>query len=250
MAHADGPDLNGGGRDPNYVYSPQELNAIAAKKAKAKHYMRKRIADLSTEEPEISSTLYVPETDAFKEKNDYAHRNYCGPAATKIILYTWVGDGVALPTMNEIGQGEQIDPSWGVYNWRVRDYLNNWLPDHVTPYNWDYVESTGSTKADLKSYILTDIDYGWGMESALWTGSEDGELMLGWETTRLNVRHISAIRGYRMSTTRFIVYYVESGQSAQGYYGSFYQQLSLTKFYKHVNAYYADPNKNNNSQVW
>ena len=127
VAKADGPDLNGGGRDPNYVYSPQELEAIAAKKAKAKHYMQKKMARLSPEEPDVTNILYVPETDAFKEKNDYAHRNYCGPAATKIILYSWVGDGVALPTMNEIGQGEQIDPSWGVYNVAVRDYLNDWL---------------------------------------------------------------------------------------------------------------------------
>lgn len=240
IAKADDPILNGGGRDPNHVYSAQELKASAAKKAMAKHYLREQMAKLAPDEPEITNVLFVPETDAFKEKNDEAHRNYCGPAATKIILYTWVQDSIPLPTMNEIGQGENINPDWGVYNWAVRDYLNNWLAANLPSYNWDYVESINSTRGDLKSFVRWDIDAQRGLESALWTGG-----MPGWPAGK-DVRHIVAIRGYVTSAKRFTVHYIETGQDKQGYYGSFYQQLSMANFYNAVNAH----SGSNNSQVW
>ncbi|MBI4673076.1 MAG: hypothetical protein HY741_15585 [Chloroflexi bacterium] len=243
-AEADDPILNGGGRDPNHVYSAQELKASAAKKAMAKRYFHEQRAKLSPDETEVTNILFVPETDAFKEKNDDAHRNYCGPAATKIILYTWVQNSIPLPTMNEIGAAELVDQEIpGVKNWRIRDYLNNWLAEHVNPYNWDYVESINSTRGDLKSFIRWDIDAQRGLESALWTGG-----MPGWPAGK-DVRHILAIRGYATSAKRFTVHYIETGQKAQGYTGpnnTFYQQLPMADFYNAVNAH----SGSNNSQVW
>ena len=96
--------------------------------------------------------------------------------------------------MNEIGAGENIDPSSGVFNHDVCDYLNTWLDANVPSYNWDYVESTDSTKADLKSYIIWDIDANRGLESALWTYDQaTNDYMPGWASK--DVRHINAIRG-------------------------------------------------------
>jgi hypothetical protein len=88
VARADDPIWNGGGKDPNHVYSEQELQASAAKKAMAKRYLQKRKKEFSAEAVNASKILNIPEVDQLKEKNDFEHRNYCGPAATKIILYT------------------------------------------------------------------------------------------------------------------------------------------------------------------
>jgi hypothetical protein len=230
-------------KDPNHVYSEQELQASAAKKAMAKRYLQKRKKEFSAEAVNASKILSIPEVDQLKEKNDFDHRNYCGPAATKIIMYTWTWNLAVLPTMNEIGQGEQIDPTWGVFNWRVRDYLNNWLSANVPTYNWDYVESTDSTKADLKSFILWDIDANRGLESALWTQRDNGAFMNGWNH---KAKHIVAIRGYETTPDWTQVYYVETGQAAQGYSGPFHQDVRLSTFFKYVNAFSAT----NNSQVW
>jgi hypothetical protein len=147
--------------------------------------------------------------------------------------------------MNEIGQGEGIDPTWGVYNWRVRDYLNNWLSANVPSYNWDYVESKDSSKADLKSFIVWDIDANRGLETALLTKNDAGEALSGWPSNKI-IRHITAIRGYVEGANYTQVHYIETGQSAQGYSGSFYQNLRITKFYNFVNA----DGGSNNSQVW
>lgn len=245
IAHADDPVLNGGGKDPNHVYSEQELQASEAKKAIAKRYLKQRKKEFGVTAANGLKILNIPEVDQLKEKNDFEHRNYCGPAATKIILYTWTWNLGVLPTMNQIGQEEQIDPTWGVYNWRVRDYLNNWLSANVPSYNWDYVESINSTKGDLKSFIVWDIDANRGLESALWTGTATVSMLPGWPDT-IKVRHIVAIRGYNVTTDWTQVYYIETGQAAQGYSGTFYQDVRLSKFFNHVNA----DSGSNNSQVW
>lgn len=147
--------------------------------------------------------------------------------------------------MNEIGQGEQIDPTWGVYNWRVRDYLNNWLAANVPSYNWDYVEFINSTKAGLKSFIVWDIDANRGLETALLTRNDSNLVMLGWPASR-TIPHITAIRGYAEYANSTQIHYIETGQAAQGYSGTFYQNLGLSRFFSHVNA----QSGSNNSQVW
>ncbi len=240
VARADDPVWNGGGKDPNHVYSEQEIKASKTKKATAKRYLKQRQKEFSGEAVTATKILNIPEVDQLKEKDDYEHRNYCGPAATKIILYTWTLDLGVLPTMNEIGAGENIDSGSGVFNHDVRDYLNTWLDANVPSYNWDYVESLNSTKADLKSYIIWDIDADRGLETALYIGA-----MPGWPADK-DVRHILAIRGYEVASNSTQIYYIESGQAAQGYYGTFYQDAGLKKFFKTVNAHNAD----NNSQVW
>ena len=245
VARADDPVWNGGGKDPNHVYSKQELQASAKKKALAKRYLKQRKKELATNAMNSIKILNIPEADQLKEKNDFDHRNYCGPAATKIILYTWTLDLGVLPTMNEIGVDEEIDPGSGVFNHDVRDYLNTWLDANVPSYNWDYVESTDSTKADLKNYIIWDIDANRGLESALWTYDQaTNDYMPGWASK--DVRHINAIRGYVQNLNSTRVHYIEAGQSAQGYSGTFYQNVGLSRFFKHVNAH----SGSNNSQVW
>jgi hypothetical protein len=68
VARADDPIWNGGGKDPNHVYSEQELQASAAKKAMAKRYLKERKKKLGAEAVNGSKILSIPEVDQLKEK--------------------------------------------------------------------------------------------------------------------------------------------------------------------------------------
>ncbi len=97
----------------------------------------------------------------------------------------------------------------------------------------------------LKEKIVWDINANRGLETVLFTKYDDTLVMPGCPTDRV-IPHIVAIRGYEETMDRTKIHYIETGQAAQGYFGSFYQNLRLTKFYKFVNA----QNGGNNSQVW
>ena len=233
------------GVDPDYVPSQAELVAIAQKIAAADTHLQERYGP-DPESPESLGT-HVLAIGTYREPNDYAHRNYCGPGATLVILsarltraqiYDLVLPNDSTPTtlelFDKIGSNEGIDPTWGVTNTKIRDELNRQL--NTTYYS--YVINT--TKANLKTYIVYDIDEGYALNTSLWTGG-----MAGWGTR--DTKHVVAIHGYNETTTSsFYVYYTETSQSVQGYSGLYKNVVGLTSFYQRVKAH----ENNNNSQVW
>lgn len=241
-AWADGPvttdpqdqsPLMRNGLDPNYVFTPQELKAIALKQAQAKQYVEQMHAARPNQIQPYTAGYHAVYIGTYLEPNDYAHRNYCGPAATQVILSTRLPAN-QIPNIDQVGTDENIDPSWGVYNTAIRDELNRLLST-----TW-YIYSVGNSQSTVWSDIVFDIDRNWSLDTSLYTGG-----MPGWGTR--DVRHIVAIYGYyETSPGAGYVYYIETGQSAQGYSGSYGNVTGLSTFYGYISAH----SGNNNTQVW
>lgn len=221
------------GVDPNYVFTAEELKAIAAKQAQAKQYVEQLHAARQNQIQPNTAGYHAVYVGTYQEPNDYAHRNYCGPAATQVILSTRLPAN-QIPGINQIGTDEGIDPTWGVYNTAIRNELNRLLGT-----SW-YIYSVGSTQTTVMAEIELDVNANWSLDTSMYTGG-----MPGWGTR--DIKHIVAIYGYyETGYYAGYVYYTETGQSTQGYSGSYGNVNTLPTFYSWISAH----GGNNNSQVW
>lgn len=219
------------GVEPNYAPTVQELKAITTKQALAKQYVEQKHVS-SQIQPNTPGSHQV-QVGVYREPNDYAHRNYCGPAATQVILSARLPAN-QIPDIDTIGRDENIDPNSGVYNTAIRNELNR-----VLNTSW-YVYSIGNSQTTVMADIIYDVDAGWALDTSMWTYG-----MPGWG--QRDVRHIVAIYGYYESAPYSgSVYYTESGGSAQGSSGTYWNIQGLPTFYSWINAHAG----NNNSQVW
>jgi len=71
-------DRGGNRADPNYVYTAEELEALAVKDRLAEKHVQE--LDGVKGGSKILTVGYWP------QPNDWAHRNYCGPGATQVAL--------------------------------------------------------------------------------------------------------------------------------------------------------------------
>jgi hypothetical protein len=243
VARADGPSggsdagvvLMGNGPDPNYVPTAQELKALTAKDVQAKQHLQQRrgtnsIVPLSIGRKTLSVYPYTEPPG-----KDYV--NYCGPGATQVILSARLPTN-QIPNIYNIGADES-QYSWGnktdiktkgVLNTAVRTELNNLLSTSF------YVYAVASGRPQLETWVVSDIDANYALDSSLMTGG-----MPGWGT--LNVKHIVAIYGYNepdLSHTYF--YYTETASKDAGFNGTYWNYVISTTFWNYV--------VNNNSQVW
>lgn len=224
-------DLVRNGVDPNYKPTAAELKLIALKEAQARQawdaFVRARSGGVKPYYPGFN----LLDKGTYREPNDYAHRNYCGPGATQVILSVRI-PASQIPGIETIASDENLDPNWGVYNTAVRDELNRLLNTGF------YIYVTNYGQAQLKNAIYDDIDLGWALDTSLYTGG-----MPGWGTQ--DVKHIIAIYGYYApDTNAFTVYYTETAQ--YGFTGYYTNNTSLSTFYGYVSAH----SNGNNSQVW
>lgn len=220
-----GPKLNGA--DPNYVPTEAELKLLAKKEARVKQFM---LQALNATQPEAVNTLHtlsVGTSGQWREPNDYAHRNYCGPGATQVALDARL-PASSVPDINTIGNDEHIDPANGVTTQAIGDELNRLLGDGY------YGVSGAANQADFEWRVRVDIDDGYSLVTALKTGG-----MPGWGTR--NVKHIVATYGYATGSP-ITVYYVETAAPAAGYNGNYFNNQSAAQFWPWVSS--------NNSQVW
>jgi hypothetical protein len=173
---------------------------------------------------------YMLSVGVWREPNDYAHRNYCGPASTQVALdarLPWW----QIPDIDTLGREENIDPNWGVAASAIQRVLNTRLGT-----TWYWLNSSSSA-SDLALKIRVDLSNQFAMVTGLKTGG-----MPGWGTR--NVNHIVTVYGYYRSSTgqTEYVYYTETAGSVAGYNGTYQNAVSLASFWRYVQA--------NNVQVW
>ena len=219
----DGP--HNGNIDPSYIPTEEELQRIAVKNAAADQHMKDRKNQITP----LTLGSHILSVGTWKEPNDAAHVNYCGPGATQVALDARL-PASSVPNIDIIGAEEDIDPSWGVYATNIAPVLNDRLDTTF------YVVDGASSKAGLQTRIVTDIDSGYVMITGVKTGG-----MPGWGT--MDVYHIVAIYGYNeKSLSNTTVYYTETAAPMAGYAGTYRNSKSLNTFWNYVIP--------NNVQVW
>jgi len=207
--------------DPNYVYTAEELEAIAAKEALVEQHVQRRAGTRSI-------ARKILRVGTWKEPNDWEHRNYCGPGATQVALDArlpyW-----DVPDIDTIGEEENIDPNSGVYLSDIKIVLNDRLNT-----TWYEVNGSGSGSS-LYNRITFDIDH----DYALVTGCKTDE-MPDWS---VNAGHIVAVYGYWIwAGSNQYVYYTETAGSVAGYNGRYRQRATRQKFWTYIAG--------NDTQVW
>jgi len=232
IAKADTPFQSGSGGnrlDPNYKWTDEELAKLAAKnKAARSHANQKGLAAATNQ-----AILSVGSAEKYREPNDYAHRNYCGPSSTQVAIRARTSN---VPGLETVAVGEYLDPNYGVWINNITNYINGYLGT-----SW-YVTGVANDSTQLGDWAQTDIDTGYAMITGAYT---DG--MPGWV---VSADHIVTVYGYNYSTpTKKKIYYVDTGSEYSGHLYSiggkyFNTSKSLEKFWVWVN------HPDNDVQVW
>lgn len=210
----------GGNRaDPNYVYTAEELEALAVKD---------RLAEKHVQELDgVKGGFKILAVGYWPQPNNWAHRNYCGPGATQVALDArlpyW-----EVPDIDTIGEEENINPDWGIYISAIRPVLNTRLNT-----DWYWYGGSGSEQT-LFNRIVWDMDH----DYALATGCETNG-MPGWGAHESG--HIVAVYGYYRGTTDY-AYYTETAGSVAGYNGPYRQCVTKGNMWQYVDG--------NDAQVW
>lgn len=179
--------------------------------------------------PVFRKSLYVGTIYQFKEPEDLAYINYCGPASTQVALRARTTN---IPSLYAVGQCELIDPNWGVYMSNVTPCLNDYLN---TDFYWTDV---ASSKVTLANRLKSDVDQGYAMLTGVVT-SEMG----GWGDHF--AYHIITLYGYDNTynySSDKMVYYVDTASNLAGYSGSYFHKVTLTDMWNYVSP--------NNVQSW
>jgi hypothetical protein len=208
--------------DPNYIYTAEELEMLAAKDALAKQHMQQRVGVRGIGGKWLSVGTWL-------QPNDWAHRNYCGPGATQVALDArlpyW-----EVPDIDTIGEEENIDPNSGVWISDIRPVLNERLST-----TWYECNGSGSGSTLYHRVVLNiDSDY------AMVTGCRTDD-MPGWGGHESG--HILAVYGYWEPTGNSqYVYYTETSRPVAGYNGPYRRSTTRQTFWGYVSG--------NDTQVW
>ena len=190
----------------------------------------------------------LPLEREWKQPEDKKYVNYCGPGATQVALDVRL-PASEVPSLDEIGQKENIDPSWGVYMVDVARTLNEILKakgdiPNANGFQSYWVRQTTS-KGDFSWRVKWDIDRGYATIAGVKTGG-----MPGWSH---NSFHIVAIYGMVIESDvvpvgagteqineaqmdvpqgkRYWVVYAETASQRAGYTGTFQQWATVDTFY-------------------
>ena len=166
-----------------------------------------------------SKDLYVGTSGQFKKSpDDYAHRNYCGPAATQVTIRARTTN---VPGLEAVATYEHLDPNSGVGDGAVRDALNHYLNTNF------YLLSVPSSETNFLDWMGSDIDLGYASTTSLQTYNNTNGYLPGWT---LNAAHIVAMRGYYVDPSGTIyVHYVDTAGTAAGYNGAYFNNSCLDK---------------------
>ena len=179
--------------------------------------------------PVFIKALNVGAIDEFKEPENWGYVNYCGPASTQVALRARTTN---IPTLDQIGQCELIDPSWGVYMSNVTPCLNSYLN---TTFYWTDVASSQDV---LWNWVKSDVDQGYAVLTGVYTPPMDG-----WNGHA--AYHIITLYGYDysyQSSTYKMVNYVDTASEIAGYTGTYLNKVTLPDLWRFVSP--------NNVQAW
>ncbi len=173
----------------------------------------------------------------YKEPNDYAHRNYCGPGAAVGLLSHWDAKYGETVDIDKLGEAMDLDPASGV-----------WVKDIVKPVNDELSRKAGhevkwyqygdaQSQDDLRWMLDLDIrQNGVPLITSLQTGG-----LPGWGGT--DVGHIVVVNGYwKDASGKEWVTYMDTAPPSSGYRGSTFVTVDLATFWQAVSG--------NSAQVW
>ncbi len=218
----------GGGHntgDPNYVPTAAEIAHI-----KAKDKMARMHASQISPFAVTSKFLNVGPAEFYREPNDHAYDNYCGPASTQVAIRAR-RSAANVPSLATVAKGEYIGPS-GVVIWNIRPYINK-----VLATTWyEYAASASSDQFFNWARLDADINY------SLITGTRT----LGMPGWGFGTYHIVSVYGYSTNGTSRNIAYVDTASEAAGHHyakgGRYFNIVTLASFYTWVGK--------NNFQVW
>ncbi|MBX3015326.1 MAG: hypothetical protein KF832_27650 [Caldilineaceae bacterium] len=116
----------GNGADPDYVFTPEQLQRLAEEDAEAQRHFQENFpvqAEVSAAYLKGSKELSV---GTWMEPNDQAHINYCGPGATQVALDAKLAAS-AVPSVDKLGSEESTNPLSGTYMSKICPVLNTRL---------------------------------------------------------------------------------------------------------------------------
>ena len=213
--------------NPNRVLSPAAKKLRNAKYKALKQFIQPSGVSATGGIP--TSALLVVGT--WKEPNDNAHVNHCGPGATQVALDArWAAskvyniDKIATDEKTNVnGVGTNMQDIVKTLNSQA--YLGSQFPNPngMQGYWLDLAQN----ETDLFSKISFDTTHGYALISGLNTKG-----MPGWGTK--TVPHIVAVIGYDFTTSTPYVKYVETAAPKAGFNGSYRNTVSITEFFGFV----------------
>lgn len=212
--------------DQSFTLTPDELLRKAEKENGLYNYMFFGVNPNAT----ASKWLNVGAAEIYRQPEDPAYRNYCGPAATQVAIRARTS---SVPGLLTVGAGENIDPSSGVTATNIKTYLNGYLNSNF------YVVGSSPDEAYFGYLIQEDIYTGYVVITGAHTYG-----MPGWS---VSANHFVAVYAYDYTnSTNKRGYYVDTGSEYAGHQysngGSYFNNVSLTSFFSWVDIF--------NYQVW
>ena len=164
----------------------------------------------------------------WKQPNDYAHRNYCGPASTQAALDVRLPSAV-IPDIDTIGAMENIDPDWGVTMNSIVITLNQILSQHGDiPNNNGFVAyeiAQPGSWVQLFNFVHWDIVRGYATVVGVYT-----EDMPDWVVDAYHI--VTAVGMYHDSYGYYAVKYADPGSWIAGYRGEYMQWVDIWTFWE------------------
>lgn len=202
--------------DPNYRPTQEELDRLATKTNAAKEYANGITSSVTPMLMYLSNSVYVGYAEQFRELEDPAYVNYCGPSSTQVTMRART---TSIPSLEEIAVKEKFDN--GVWMVDVTPALNYFLGT-----TW-YVTGYASGPTQLEQWYGLDTDSGYAMMTGVTTGG-----MPGWGS--YNVYHIVTIYGYDLTVGHEVRFVDTSSEMAGHHYangGAYFNLANLSTFW-------------------
>lgn len=173
---------------------------------------------------------------SYPEPNSLKYVNYCGPAASRVLISGWTKN---VPSLSRLAREEHTvasGPNAGTLATNMPGPINKAIG---TGYYGDQRKAT--TQAIFSNRIGYDIAHGHPLITALMTGVPTGtgkQLWLnGWDYSKLQVPHIVTIYGFDFtSPTQGKIYYMETAGTVSGTDETGPQEIDYQEFWTLVQA--------------
>jgi hypothetical protein len=194
--------------------------------------------------PVVGLPLSVP-ARAFKEPNDYAHRNYCGTGASEVLLSAWLA---TIPPLEEVAAAAHLDPGRGQTGAHTVRALNGYLDPLVVPrlgHTWYRGEVRLDSLTRLVEILQSDLgsrevisELGHGAPVMVQTMTRTMPGWNGWQATHMITIVAADLRWG--DPARDTVTYAETPSPMAAYTGPPWQTTSLAALWVAMEAYLAN----------
>jgi hypothetical protein len=181
---------------------------------------------------------------AFKEPNDYAHRNYCGAGATEVLLSAWMA---ATPDVETVARGIRLNPSTGATGADTAAGINALLHDVVTPqlgadrYRGEHITTLDGVVSRLRADLGSAQDmrrFGHTTPVMLQAMTKTLPGWRGWQATHMIT--VSSAQLGSGDPNVDTVTYAETPSTVAGYNGPDFQTITLSQLWVAMQAFIVD----------